>query len=451
MVRPLAVVTAAAGGLALIMAGRSALAGSAALERYRITLTQVEGSAAAAERALAWVNDFAARTPFELDEVTRAFVDIRNLGLDPTRGALAAAGDAAAIMGTRFEEAVQALSAALRGEMDPIERFGIFARTEGENIVLEWEAHGRRMRAVVEKNNREMLARMVQTAWSQKFGGGMEQLSRSWSGMMSNLADAWFRFQQRIMNAGVFDWLRGRLERLLAAIDRAAADGRLQRWADAIAAAVIRLLEALETLVVEGGLLGRLAAGAQRAGDAFAWLQRTLDPIIGLFDALDAALSVVLVGTPFGLAIGAIGELAAAGTALYRNWDGVLDWFGRQWDGVTEAFNRAIAAGERLLNLIPRLSPGQSVTPNDVAPPGSPERQRRSRGRWVPEGPSLDDLPGLLDGGASPMSFGGGAGRVDTGGVLRIRVEDGRINATGRMNDPRTRLDVDQGLLVGAA
>lgn len=58
---------------------------SAEMERYRITLETVEGSAAAAERALAWVDRFAARTPFELAEVTRAFVDIRNLGLDPTR------------------------------------------------------------------------------------------------------------------------------------------------------------------------------------------------------------------------------------------------------------------------------------------------------------------------------------------------------------------------------
>jgi hypothetical protein len=475
MVRPLAVATAAAGGLAVIMAGRSALAGAAAMERYRITLTQVEGSAAAAERALSWVDDFAARTPFSLDEVTRAFVDIRNLGIDPTRGALAAAGDAAAIMGTRFDEAVTALSAALRGEMDPIERFGIFARTEGENIVMEWEANGRRMRAVVEKTNRAMLATMIQTAWSQKFGGGARDLSRAWDGMMSNLADAWARFQLRIMNAGVFDWLRDRLERLLAAIDRAAADGRLQRWADAIAASVIRVLEAVEKLVIEGDLLGRLGAAAQRAGDAFAWLQRTLEPVIGPFDALDAALvsiaavftapffaglaalggglaalAAVLVGTKFGLALLALTALAALGRTLRQNWDGVLDWFGRQWDGVTAAFNRAIAAGERLLNLIPRLSPGQSVTPNDVAPPGSPERQRRSRGRWVPEGPSLDDLPGLMDGGASPMSFGG-AGRVDTGGVLRIRIEDGRVATTGRMNDPRTRLDVDQGLLMGSA
>ena len=433
----------------------------------------MEGSADAAERALAWVNDFSTRTPFELDEVTRAFVDIRNLGLDPTRGALAAAGDAAAIMGTRFDEAVQALSAALRGEMDPIERFGIFARTEGENIVMEWEANGRRMRAVVEKNNREMLARMVQTAWAQKFGGGMEQLSRSWSGMMSNLADAWFRFQQRVMNAGVFDWLRDRLSRLLAAIDRAAADGRLQRWAEAIAASVIRLMEALERLVVEGDLLGRLGAAAQRAADAFAWLQRTLQPIVGPFDALDAALvalaavfagpliaavasmttalaalAAVLVGTPFGLALVAIGALAAAGLALRANWDGVLDWFGRQWDGVTAAFDRAIAAGERLLNLIPRLSPGET------GPAGDPDAQQRRRNNWrdrgrMAPGPSLDDLPGLMEGGASPMSFS--PGRVDTGGVLRIRIEDGRATASGRMNDPRTRLDVDQGLLMGAA
>ena len=40
--------------------------------------------------------------------------------------------------------------------------------------------------------------------------------------------------------------------------------------------------------------------------------------------------------------------------------------------------------------------------------------------------------------------------RVDLGGTLRVRIEDGRVTATGRMNDPRARLDVNQGVAAGA-
>jgi phage tail tape-measure protein len=117
----------------------------------------------------------------------------------------------------------------------------------------------------VERNNRAMLAQMIQTAWEQKFGGGMDRLSQSWDGMMSNLADAWSRFQQMIMNSGVFDWLRDRLERLLRQIDRLASDGTLQQWADRIAAAVIRVFEALERLLTDGDLRGRLGRASPEA------------------------------------------------------------------------------------------------------------------------------------------------------------------------------------------
>lgn len=496
---PVAALAAAGGALV----GASAIRGAAAMERYAITLRQVEGSAEAARRALDWVSDFSTRTPFELDEVTRAYVDLRNLGLDPTRGSLQAAGDAAAIMGTRFDEAVTAMAAAMRGEMDPLERFGVFARTEGENIVMEWEHQGRRMRAVVEKNNREMLARMIQTAWAQKFGGGMEQLSRSWTGMMSNLADAWARFQLAVMNAGVFAWLQSRLQQLLATIDRLQADGTLQRWATAISAEVVRVATVIEdfllgrqrllnagdagdggglAMVREGGALRLLAEGARLLSSAFEGLRGLLAPIVGDFGAFEAVMAllalkitapfialivsfgaalagvgVALATTPIGWAIMAIAALAALGLTLYNNWQGVGDWFARQWEAITSAVNAAAEAIQRVLDLLPRLpgSGGQGT----VLGPGQDQRRQnwRNRGSAVP-GPTLDELDRMMNGDLPPLEGQGGLlnrmsapadQRVDLGGTLRIRIEDNRVNADGRLNDPRARLDVDQGLLLG--
>jgi hypothetical protein len=453
---------ALAAGAGIALAGRSALRGAAQMERFAITLEVVEGSAEAAERALAWVNDFATRTPFELAEVTKAFVDIRNLGLDPTRGALQAAGDAASIMGTRFDEAVVAMSAALRGEMDPLERFGVFARTEGENIVLNWDAHGRQMRAVVDKNNRAMLAQMIQTAWEQKFGGGMDRLSRSWDGMMSNLADAWARFQQMIMNSGVFDWLKDRLDRLLQQLGRMAADGTLQQWADRIAAAVIRLFEAIERLVTDGDLFGRVGSGFARLVETFDRVHAALSPIVGPFDALDAALVslaaitlapfiTALAGLALALAalganpmamaaIAALTALGLAGKAIYDNWAGIADWFGRQMKAIEDAIKGPADALERLLGL-------QRQLPGGGGGSAGPRIQPNGGGRILRQGARIEDLPELMDVPATPA--GAGTERVDLGGTLRIRIEDGRVTTAGRMNDPRARLDINQGVVVG--
>lgn len=470
---------ALAAGAGIAVAGRSALRGAAEMERFAITLEVVEGSAEAAQRSLAWVSDFARRTPFEVAEVTRAFVDIRNLGLDPTRGSLQAAGDAASVMGTRFEESVVAMSAALRGEMDPLERFGVFARTEGENIVLNWDAHGRRMVAVVERNNRAMLAQMIQTAWEQKFGGGMDRLSQSWDGMMSNLADAWSRFQQMIMNSGVFDWLRDRLERLLRQIDRLASDGTLQQWADRIAAAVIRVFEALERLLTDGDLLGRLGRAMGVVGDAFDRVHAVLSPIIGPFGALEAALAAValvlagpliaalasltaafvslgiaLATTPIGLAAAGLAAIAAAGVAIYQNWDGIAEWFGRQMDAIGAAVQPVADAIGGLLSLRERLSGTSPTGPvNDPAAQARRRANQRAGGAqriegWDDDGPAIGDLPQLMRVPSGPAAPPGD--RVDLGGTLRVRIEDGRVTATGRMNDPRARLDVNQGIAAGA-
>jgi hypothetical protein len=479
--------------------------GAAAMERYSITLRQVEGSAEAARRALDWVSDFATRTPFELDEVTRAYVDLRNLGLDPTSGSLQAAGDAAAIMGTRFDEAVGAMSAAMRGEMDPIERFGIFARTEGENIVLNWEHQGQRMRAVVDKNNREMLARMIQSAWAQKFGGGMEQLAQSWTGMMSNLSDAWSRFQLLIMNAGVFSFLQARLAQLLATIDRLQSDGTLQRWANSISAELTRIAVVIEDFLLgrrlllngaedgaggelsmqrQGGALRALGQAWQVLGTVFETVRGIIAPLTGDFGAFEAVmallavriaapfiasivslgaafagLAVALATSPIGWAILAIGALAGLGLLIRQNWDGIAEFFRGVMGTIVEWVDKAAAAIQRLIDLLPSLPNfTPTPTPNEAAPAGTPERQRRSRARLLPEVMTPEEMERLGGGNLPPLEGPQGLlnrmsapaeQRVDLGGTLRIRVEDDRVRAEGRLNDPRARLDVDQGLLLG--
>jgi hypothetical protein len=499
-------VAGAAGAVGAIMAGRSALQGAAAMERFRITLTQVEGSATAADRALAWVNDFATRTPYEVAEVTRAFVDIRNLGLDPTRGALQAAGDAAAIMGTRFDEAVTALSAALRGEMDPIERFGVFARTEGDNIVMRWEANGRRMRAVVDKNNREMLARIIQTAWAQKFGGGMAELARSWTGMLSNLSDHWSRFQQRVMNAGVFAFLRSRLSGLLAMLDRLAANGTLQRWADGIAASLLRAGLALENFLLgrervlnmgdagdggglavarEGGAIAAVTAAFRSLSDAIDAVGRVLAPILPDVDAMEVAMgalavvlgsSVLAAVAKLGIALGKLALvslttpvgwailLAGAGLLVWQNWERIFPWLIEQWEALPGPVKTAIdimtAPIRRLVDVVQLLAAGWNAAADGLQrllnllprqrelPPAMGQRTMDDINRF------LQGQDGGVTGSGAPSPFrlqsapGGGG---DLGGVLRIRIEDGRVTANGRMNDPRVRLDVDQGVLMGAA
>ena len=66
---------------------------------------------------------------------------------------------------------------------------------------------------------------------AKKFGGAMAQESKTFMGMMGNLAGQWARFRNMVMASGLFDWLTGRLGRLLDTLDRMAASGELRQWA----------------------------------------------------------------------------------------------------------------------------------------------------------------------------------------------------------------------------
>ncbi|WP_244906044.1 tape measure protein, partial [Tistlia consotensis] len=337
---------------------------------FRAVLETIEGSSEKAKVAMDWVSDFAAKTPFQLGEVTSAFVDLRNLGLDPTKGALQAAGDAAAGRRKTFEESVGALSAALRGELQPLEQFGVYAHIEGEKMVLDWDAHGKKMKAVADKNNRAMIASIIQGAWNDKYGGAMEKLSKTWDGIVSNLQDVWSRWTLAVMDNGVFDWMKARLQGLLDRFNAMSADGTLKRWAKDVADRILGVFRATEKLlfgfdeigdrVTEvvhvpglferlGDVLDRVDAFMKPVTDRFGTLETIVGavglviagPLIGALASLTGAfvtLGVALLTTPLGWFLAAVAAIAGAAYLVYRDWDGIAAWFEALWGRVEQVF-----------------------------------------------------------------------------------------------------------------
>jgi phage tail tape-measure protein len=68
-------------------------------ENLETVLTTIEGSSDKAREAMGWVENFAKTTPYDLNQVSEAFVRMRAYGLDPMSGQLKTVGDAAAGMG----------------------------------------------------------------------------------------------------------------------------------------------------------------------------------------------------------------------------------------------------------------------------------------------------------------------------------------------------------------
>lgn len=220
----------AAGGFALFDLFKTA----GQFEQYQIMLDGLMGSAARGKQAMRWITDFAAKTPFELDQVTEAFTVLKNAGLDPTTGALKATGDVAAGMSKPILQAAEAIADAMTGEFERLKELGITARVEGDRVRLSWIKNEQEFSRVASKADRVGLAMAVASAWSDKFGGSMQRQSRSLFGILSNIKDIWSQFLVRIAGAGIFDRVKNKLQEWLDKINAMARDGRLQAWAEKI-------------------------------------------------------------------------------------------------------------------------------------------------------------------------------------------------------------------------
>jgi len=314
-----------------VFAGKSLIDTASTFEKYQTVLETIEGSQAKAAKSIQWVSEFAAKTPYELDEVMDSFVKLRAYGIDPTNGTLRVLGDTSAAMGKPIMQAVEAIADAMTGENERLKEFGIRASKQGDKIVYEYSKDGKTMRKVADASNRAMIQATLMAIWNDRYSGAMDKLSGTWGGMMSNLSDQWQRFKLMIMQSGPFEQLRKRLAGLLERIDAMAKSGELQRLAEAIGT---WLVEKFDKLWATGEKLVKnwddIQAKAKPFTNAIEFLTEkfgTMNVIIGvvagilivtLVPAIYAtatafyALGVAIMTTPIGWIAAAILVLSAA-------------------------------------------------------------------------------------------------------------------------------------------
>jgi hypothetical protein len=227
------------GGLLAAFAGH-VIKITAEFEQFEASLIGTEGSAKAARKAMDWIQSFAEKTPYELAEVTNAFIALRQLGADPTNGLLLSLGDASGALGKTLDQSVQMMLDAQHGDYERLKEFGIVASAQGKKVKLTWMANGKEMTLSTSKNA-VAITKALTGIFDSKFKGGMERQSKTFNGMLSNLADAFHSFEVRVGRAGLFDLMKDKLQKLLDWIGKAAEDGTLQKWAEKISGSIVSM------------------------------------------------------------------------------------------------------------------------------------------------------------------------------------------------------------------
>src|SRR5687768_2138426 len=79
--------------------GSAIVRNTATVQKFEAVLTNALGSNSKARQALASLQEFAAKTPFQLEELTGSFVKLVNRGFKPTQDEMRKIGDLAASQG----------------------------------------------------------------------------------------------------------------------------------------------------------------------------------------------------------------------------------------------------------------------------------------------------------------------------------------------------------------
>ena len=312
------------GGLAYTVQ-REIVDSAASFERFRTALETVEGSSGKARASMDWISSFAVKTPFELEQVTGAFVKLRSDGMDPTRGLLRTLGDASAATGKPLMQAVEAMTGAVRGDNEGLEDFGIQAQAaEGGKIRYEYEVGGETKIAEAMAADGAQIRQVLGGILDAKFGGAMAKESKTFMGMLGNLAEQWARFQRMVMASGLFDFLKGRLGALLDTLDRMAADGSLQRIAEQVGTRMVAAFRAAEEAIAQ------LWPWVVRIGEALSW---AADKLGGWGNLAKTVGGLYMAKTFIGMA---------------NSLGGVVEWSGKALGGLrklTGAAGQAAPAG----------------------------------------------------------------------------------------------------------
>lgn len=202
----------------LISFGSSVINITKEFQKFEAVLTNTLGSSSAAQIALIKIQDFAAKTPFSVSELTESFVKLANQGFIPTTNQLRQLGDLASSTGKSFDQLTEAIIDAQTGEFERLKEFGIRAQKEGDKVTFTFK----NVKTQVDFTNDSIQKYILGLGNLQGVTGSMAAVSQTLGGQISNLGDSYDQLLVTMGNksTGVFSSIVSGLSDVLTAFNR---------------------------------------------------------------------------------------------------------------------------------------------------------------------------------------------------------------------------------------
>lgn len=169
----------------------------AEFQRFEAVLTNTLGSNSLAQSTLNRIQDFAAKTPFGVKELTDSFVKLANQGFRPTNQQMTALGDLAASTGKSFDQLTEAIIDAQTGEFERLKEFGIRASKEGDKVKFTFKG----VQQEVKFTDQAIRDYILSLGKAEGVSGAMAAISETLGGQISNLGDNFDKLSNNVGKA----------------------------------------------------------------------------------------------------------------------------------------------------------------------------------------------------------------------------------------------------------
>lgn len=178
-------------------------------EKLQANLATVTGSTKLAKAEFKNIQQLASELPFQVTELTQAFVSLRNFGLDASEESLRAFADTSAATGKSLQQFIEAVADAATFEFERLKEFGIKTKQEGDKVQFTF----RGITTEVEKSADAVQNYLTELSKENFQGAAIEQ-AKGLAGAISNLGDEYDNLLKVIGDSGAADIVNDGLRRI---------------------------------------------------------------------------------------------------------------------------------------------------------------------------------------------------------------------------------------------
>lgn len=292
-----------AGAVGLAALGNEVVKTLSEFERFDAVLGNTLGDKGLASSVLADIQKFASETPFQVNELTDAYVKLANRGIRPTEKQFTALGDIASSTGKDFGQLTEAVLDAGTGEFERLKEFGITAKKSGDQVEFSFKGQTKQVKFTQGAIN-DYLYSLGEMEGVQ---GSMAVISETVGGKLSNLKDA---FMANTLSIG--ELFRPMILSVISG---------LNVFSESISKAIGFLKQNPEVLYALAAALGVVIG------------------VLGAFKIAMIAVNIVMAANPISILILAFAALVGALVYAWNKFEGFRAWLYGLWDAFKAVFN----------------------------------------------------------------------------------------------------------------